>query len=220
MEKMTKYQISRVGFSPPNRASRMVGQALPYADLLRPCEKRRAALYDIAVVIGGSLLIGLCAQVKILLPFSPVPITGQTFAVLMIGALLGARRGCLAVIAYIIEGVVGLPVFALGSGFAALRGFTGGYLLGFVAAAYIVGLLSQKGWDRRIATTVLAMVLGNVVIYAFGLLWLSCLPGVNNVLLEGLYPFIAGDLLKIALAAAVLPSGWKLLEYAGLSTCK
>ncbi len=83
------------------------------ADLLRPCEKRRAIFYDIALIISGSLLIGLCAQVAILLPFSPVHVTGQTFAVLMIGALLGARRGCFAVLAYIIEGAGGLPVFAL-----------------------------------------------------------------------------------------------------------
>ncbi len=188
------------------------------ADLLRPCEKRRAALYDIALIIGGSLLIGLCAQVKVLLPFSPVPITAQTFAVLMIGTLLGSWRGSLAVLAYIIEGVVGLPVFALGGGFTVLIGPTGGYLVGFVPAAYITGLLAQKGWDRRIGTTILAMVLGNIVIYAFGLLWLCCLMGINRAVpAVGLYPFVVGDLLKIALAAAVLPSGWKLLEYAGLA---
>lgn len=191
------------------------------ADLLRPCEKRRAALYDIALIIGGSLLIGLCAQVKILLPFSPVPITGQTFAVLMIGTLLGPWRGNLAVLAYIIEGAVGLPVFALGGGFTVLIGPTGGYLVGFVPAAYITGLLAQKGWDRRIGTTVLAMVLGNIVIYAFGLFWLCCLMGINRAVLSvGLYPFIVGDLLKIALAAAVLPSGWKLLEYGGIADKK
>jgi biotin transport system substrate-specific component len=191
------------------------------ADLLRPCEKRRAIFYDITLVIGGSLLIGLCAQVKILLPFSPVPITGQTFAVLMIGTLLGPWRGSLAVLAYITEGAVGLPVFALGGGFTILIGPTGGYLVGFVPAAYITGLLAQKGWDRRIVTTILAMVLGNIVIYAFGLFWLCCLTGINrSVLSVGLYPFIVGDLLKIALAAAVLPSGWKLLEYGGIADKK
>jgi len=188
------------------------------ADLLRPCEKRRAVFYDIALVIGGSLLIGLCAQVKILLPFSPVPITGQTFAVLMIGTLLGARRGSLCVLAYIVQGLMGLPVFALGGGFAVLIGPTGGYLVGFIPAAYITGLLARKGWDRRIGTTVLLMVLGNIVIYAFGLLWLCCLMGVNKVVpAVGLYPFVVNDLLKIALAAAVLPSGWKLLECGGIA---
>ncbi len=189
------------------------------ADFLRPCEKRRAIFYDIALIIGGSLLIGLCAQVAILLPFSPVPVTGQTFAVLMIGALLGARRGCLAVLAYIIEGAGGLPVFALGrGGFAVLLGPTGGYLIGFVAASYITGLLAERGWDRRIGTTVLAMVFGNMAIYAFGLLWLCCLTGVNrSVLVAGLYPFVAGDLLKITAAAILLPLGWKLLGNGALA---
>ncbi|MHC4423802.1 MAG: biotin transporter BioY [Planctomycetota bacterium] len=164
------------------------------ADLLRPCEKRNAAFYDIALIIAGSLLIALSAQVAI--PLWPVPVTGQTFAVLMIAALFGPRRGCLTVLAYIAEGAAGLPVFAMGrGGLLILRGFTGGYLVGFIAAAYLVGFLAQKGWDKRVSTTVLAMVLGNIVIYAFGLLWLLFLPGIDNVLRKGLYPFIIGDLL-------------------------
>ena len=182
------------------------------AGLLRPSDKRLAGFYDVALIIAGSLLIALCAQAKIWLPKNPVPVTGQTFAVLMIAALFGTRRGCLTVIAYITAGLAGLPVFALGGGLAVLRGFTGGYLVGFVAAAYIVGLLAERGWDRRVWTTILAMLLGNIVIYTFGLLWLSCLPGINNILRVGLYPFIIGDLLKIALAAAILPSGWRLLK--------
>lgn len=188
------------------------------ADLLRPCERRLAGFYDLALIVGGSLLIGLCAQVRILLPFGPVPVTGQTFAVLMIGALLGSRRGCLAVLAYLIEGMAGLPVFAFGGGAAVLAGPTGGYLMGFLPAAYITGLLAEKGWDRRIGTTVLAMVLGNVVIYACGLFWLCCLMGLSvKVLTAGLYPFIVGDLLKVVLAAILLPSGWKLLEFTNLA---
>lgn len=191
------------------------------AGLLRPCEKKLAALYDISVVIGGSLLIALCARLAI---GWPIPVTGQTFAVLMIGALLGARRASLSVLIYIMEGAAGLPVFAHGrSGFTVLLGPTGGYLVGFVVAAYLVGLLAEKGWDRRMGTTVLAMIFGNLVIYAFGLLWLCCmillmeLPvGDGRVLAEGLYRFIPGDLLKIALAAILLPSGWKLLGRANL----
>ena len=187
------------------------------ADLLRPSEKRLAGFYDITLIIGGSLLIGLCAHVKVWLPFSPVPVTAQTFAVLMLAALLGARRGCLAVLAYIIEGAAGLPVFAVGIGSAALSGPTGGYLFGFIPAAYITGRLAEKGWDRRIGTTVLAMVFGNLAIYTFGLFWLCCLTGFNAMVLSlGLYPFIAGDLIKIILAAILLPSGWKLLGYSRL----
>jgi len=190
------------------------------AGVFRPCKRAYAGFYDIALIIGGSLLIGLCAQVKIGLGFSPVPITGQTFAVLMIGALLGTRRGSLCVLAYIIEGAAGLPVFALGGGFAVLLGPTGGYLVGFVAAAYITGFLAERGWDRRAGSTVLAMALGNAAIYAFGLLWLSCLIGVKEAMVAGLYPFLVGDCLKISLAAVVLPAGWKLLDKMNLPTKK
>lgn len=185
--------------------------------LLRPCEKKWAALYDIAVVVGGSVLIALCAQLAI---GWPIPVTGQTFAVLMIGALLGAKRASLSVLIYIMEGAAGLPVFSQGrGGFLVLLGPTGGYLVGFVFAVYIVGLLAERGWDRRIGTTVLAMVFGNMAIYTFGLFWLCCLVymgklpiSADKILTVGLYPFIPGDLLKIALAAAVLPLGWKLLR--------
>ena len=187
------------------------------ADLWRPSEKKLAGFYDVTLIIGGSLLIGLCAHLKVLLPFSPVPVTGQTFAVLMIGALLGARRGCLAVLAYIIEGAAGLPVFALGAGPAVLFGPTGGYLFGFIPAVYITGRLAEIGWDRRIGSTVLAMIFGNLAIYTSGLFWLGCLTGFNKMVLAvGLYPFIVGDLVKIILAAILLPSGWKLLGYSRL----
>jgi biotin transporter BioY len=186
---------------------------LTYAGLFRPSNRTYACFYDIALVIGGSLFIAASTQLKIFLPFSPVPITGQTFAVLMTGALCGARRGGLSVVLYIIMGMSGLGVFALGGGFSVLLGATGGYLLGFIAAAYVTGLLAERGWDRRIETTILAMVFGNMVIYAFGLLWLCCLVGFSRtVLVMGLYPFIIGDLLKIVLAALLLPSGWKLLN--------
>jgi biotin transporter BioY len=184
-----------------------------YAGLFRPSNKAYACFYDIALVIGGSLFIAASTQLKIFLPFSPVPITGQTFAVLVTGALYGARRGSLSVVLYIIMGMSGLRIFALGGGFSVLLGATGGYLLGFIAAAYVTGLLAERGWDRRIETTILAMVFGNMVIYAFGLLWLCCLVGFSRtVLVMGLYPFIIGDLLKIVLAALLLPSGWKLLN--------
>jgi len=187
-----------------------------YADVLRPSNERYAGLYNAVLIVGGSLFIGLCAQVAVVVPFSPVPVTGQTFAVLMAGALLGRRRGALCVVAYIIEGAAGLPVFAMGrAGAGVLLGPTGGYLAGFVAGAYIVGLLAERGWDRQIGTTVLAMVLGNLALYAFGLLWLSCLIGVSRVLAVGLYPFIVGDGLKVILAAILLPSGWKLLAMTG-----
>jgi len=179
------------------------------ADILRPCEKRYALVYDLGLIIGGSLLIAVSAQIAI---GYPVPITGQTFAVLMIAALLGSRRAAACVLAYLAEGAAGLPVFAqANAGLVAFRGFTGGYLIGFVVAAFVVGLLAQKGWDRRFGTTVLTMLIGNIIIYVFGLAWLSYLMGAKDAMAGGLYPFIPGDILKTVLAAALLPSAWKLL---------
>ena len=195
------------------------------ADILRPCEKRWAGFYDLALIVGGSLLIGLSAQFAVRLPFSPVPVTAQTFAVLMIGALFGSQRGGVTVLLYVIEGAAGLPVFAMGQGGAAvLLGPRGGYLVGFVVVAYAVGLLAEKGWDRQIGTTVLAMLFGEALMYVFALSWLFCLRlvfrvpiGAGSILAIGLYPFIVGDLLKIVLAAIVLPSGWKLLKFTGIA---
>lgn len=193
---------------------------LTVADLIRPSRKTWAGLYDVALVAAGSVVIALCTQVAV---GFPVPVTGQTFAVLMIGALLGSRRGAASVVAYIAQGAMGLPVFAHGkAGAAVLLGPTGGYLIGFVAAAFLVGALAERGWDRRIGTTLLAMALGNVVLYTGGLLWLTCLMhlfgqslGTGGVLSIGLFPFLAGDLVKICLAAALLPAGWKLIRYFG-----
>ena len=183
-----------------------------YADVLRPSARRYALLYDIVLTIGGSLFVALSTQVAIPLPFSPVPITGQTLAVLLVGALLGSRRGSLCLFAYLTEGAVGLPVFAGGTaGIAHLLGPTGGYLMGYIPAAFLTGLLAERGWDRRMGTALLAMSVGNVVIYAFGLPWLALFVGGERVLALGLLPFILGDLVKLVLAAVLLPSGWKLL---------
>jgi biotin transport system substrate-specific component len=190
---------------------------LTAADLARPAQGRLARFYDVALIAGGSLAIALSAQLAIL---HPVPITGQTFAVLMVAALLGSRRGVLCILVYLAEGLFGLPVFAQGkAGLAAFLGPTGGYLVGFVLAAWIVGTLSERTWDRRVLGTVAAMVLGNLAIYAGGLVWLSCLARIfakplgGGVLVVGLYPFLAGDVLKIALAAILLPSGWRIIRH-------
>lgn len=186
------------------------------ADVFRPTEKVRALIYDVVLIIIGSLVIAASAQIAI---GWPVPITGQTFAVLIIGVLLGSKRGCLAVLTYISEGAAGLAFFAQGkAGIAVLAGPTGGYLLGFIFAAYVVGFLAEKGWDRRIETTIMTMIFGNLIIYALGLSWLFVLAYsgkltfTKGILAVGLYPFIIGDIIKIALAAALLPIGWKLLN--------
>ncbi len=181
-------------------------------DVFRPDEKISAVLYDAMVIICGSLILGLSSQIKVYLPISPVPITGQTFAVLMLAALLGSRRGVLAILAYLVEGILGLPVFAGGIGPATLIGPTGGYLVGFIAVAYVVGRLAEMGWDRRVSTTIAAMLAGEIVLYTFGVCWLAIMTNIRIALAVGLYPFIAGDILKVVLAAAVLPAGWKLLN--------
>lgn len=157
-------------------------------------------------------MIALLAQLSLRLPFSPVPITGQTLGVLLVGALLGSRRGVLSVLAYLGQGAIGLPVFAGGAGgISHLLGPTTGYLAGFICGAYLTGMLAERGWDRRAGTTLLAMLLGNVAVYLFGLSWLSIFVGGGRVLQDGLYPYIPGDLAKLAVAAVLLPSGWSLL---------
>lgn len=191
---------------------------MTFTDVLRPAIARNRAglLYDIILVVAGSVFIALLARVAIPLPFSPVPITGQTFAVLLLGALLGSRRGVLAVLLYLLEGVAGLSFFAGGvGGLARLAGPTGGYLIGFVIAAFAVGLLAERGWDRRVWSTAAAMLAGNVIIYAFGLLWLGRFVGGDKVFSLGLWPFIPGDLVKLGLAAVTLPAGWRLLGWLG-----
>ncbi len=189
---------------------------MTYADVLRPSARNHALLYDAALVLAGSLFVALCAQFAIPLPFSPVPVTGQTLAVLTVGVLLGSRRGSLALLTYLAEGALGLPVLAGGAaGLSRLTGPTGGYLIGFVAAAFLVGWLAEQGWDRRFESTLLAMVLGNVVIYACGLPWLGRFVGVEQVFTLGLWPFLPGDLGKILLATASLPWGWRLLDRSG-----
>jgi biotin transport system substrate-specific component len=171
---------------------------------------RAGAIRDALIVLGGVFLLGLTALLQI--PLEPVPVTGQTFGVLLLGALLGARRGALTVAGYVAAGVAGLRVFAGGAaGPARLFGPTGGYLIGFIAAAWIVGWLSERGWDRRLPTAAAAMLVGTLAIYLFGLPWLAVFVGWGQVVPVGLAPFVVGDLLKLALAALALPGGWALL---------
>lgn len=168
---------------------------------------------QVGLVIGFSLLTALSAQIVI--PIGPVPITGQTFAVLLTGALLGSRLGALAMIAYLIEGASGLPFFYGGAaGLPHLLGPTGGYLISFPAAAFITGAFAEQGWDRKYLTAAAAMFVGSLVIMACGWLWFSYLTRTNPLLAFQLtvLKFIPGDIIKIALAAAVLPTGWKLLN--------
>lgn len=185
-------------------------------DVHRPAVWRRSlasrAAADAILILAGSALVALSAQVVVPLPFTPVPITGQTFAVLFVGALLGSRRGALALTAYLLEGAAGLPVFAGGgSTLAWLAGPTAGYLWSYPAAAWLTGRLAERGWDRRPATAALALGAGNAVIYAVGLPWLAFYVGFERVLAAGFLPFLPGDLVKIAVAAGALAGAWRLV---------
>jgi biotin transport system substrate-specific component len=182
-----------------------------FADFLWP-ELSRGR--DLALVLLGALATALLARMEI--PLEPVPITGQTLGVLLTGALLGSRRGAASLGAYLLLGAAGLPMWAGGSaGMARLLGPTGGYLLGFVPAAWCVGWLSERGWDRRVWSTVLAMALGTAVIHLCGVLWLSQFVGWPRVFHVGVLPFLPGDAMKIVLAALALPSGWALARLHG-----
>jgi biotin transport system substrate-specific component len=170
---------------------------------------------DVVLVAAFAALTGLAAQVAVKLPFTPVPITGQTFAVLLGGAALGWRRGLAGMVLYLAVGLTPwVPWFAEGKGGTEmLQAPSFGYILGFLAAAALVGWLAGRGWDRTPPRTVLTMAAGNLVIYAFGLPWLMASLGVGLAkgLELGVTPFLAGDALKILLAAGLLPGAWALV---------
>lgn len=180
------------------------------ADFFRPSEKTSSFLYDAILVAGFSILIALSAQLSVLLPFSPVPVTGQTFAVVLTGMLLGSSRGFAAVLAYLAEGALGMPVFAGGTaGPGVLAGPTGGYLLGFLLSAWLCGFLSERGGSRTFLKTVLTATAGSIVMYAAGLPVLAIYIPPAEVLSAGVYPFIFPDIVKIILSAVIFPSAWK-----------
>ncbi len=177
-------------------------------EMVRSVDKLRSVGKAIPQVMAGSLLIALSAQLSVRLPFSPVPITAQTLAVLWVGALLGARLGAATVLSYLVAGLMDLPVFAGGrAGIVVLAGPTGGYLIGFVTAAYVTGWLFEHGWGRGIGSVAMALFLGNGMIYLFGLPWLSGFVGWQRAIATGLMPFALGDGLKLMMATAALALG-------------
>lgn len=172
----------------------------------------RSRVLDVALVAAGSLFIGLAAQVSIHLPGNPVPVTGQTFAVLLVAAGTGLWRGVASTLLYAALGLVGVPWFADGS--AGLVSATFGYILGFVAAAALVGWLAQRGWTRVPWRIAAAMVIGDLAIYAIGVPWLRAVLGLSwgTAIGIGLTPFLVGDLLKAALAAGLFTGAWALVD--------
>ena len=182
-----------------------------FADsIFLPKTKTVAAIRNIILVFGFALATAVCAKIK--LEIGTVPITMQTFAVLLSGALLGSKRGGLSQLTYLLMGLSGIPWFSRGGGIGYILSPTFGYIVGFVFAAFLVGWLSERGFDRRLETSILGMLLGNVVLYIPGLLYLANFIGFGRVLAVGLYPFIIGDLLKILLAGLLLPIGWKIIK--------
>ena len=179
---------------------------------------RPTLLTDAILVVSGTALVSICAQISVKLPFTPVPITGQTFAVCLVGASLGAVRGAASLTLYFLVGVLGAPVYAhRDHGWDVITSASGGYIVGFVLAAAVTGLLAEHGWDRRFSSAVGAMLTGNVVIYLVGLPWLAVVLNTNleQTLEDGLYPFVPGDLFKLYCAAALLPAAWRGVKYLG-----
>jgi len=188
-------------------------RSLTLADVVLP---RAGAVPNALLVFGASLVTAAAAQLAVPVPWSPVPITGQTFAVLLTGALLGSRRAFLAQALYLAEGSLGLPFFAGGAaGAATLFGPTGGYLIAFPFAAAITGWLCARGWDRRFPTMIAAMLLGSAVIFALGLAGLSRFVPQDRLLAAGLWPFVPGDLVKGTLAALAFPGAWRMIGRRG-----
>lgn len=178
---------------------------------IRIGERLSPRLRHLVLIVAGALLIYLTARISIPLPGNPVPITGQTFGVLVVGGALGLRRGFAASVLYVLLGVVGLPFFAEGKGgVGVIWGATGGYLVGFALASALVGRLAELGWDRRFVGSVGACALGNLAIYLVAVPWLAVVTGSDpaSAIGTGVVPFLAGDVLKLLLAAAVFPVAW------------
>lgn len=180
------------------------------ADALAPAAGARPLLRDAALVVGGAVLTGLAAQLSVPVPGSPVPVTGQTFAALLVGAGLGAGRGFLALALYTLAGAAGVPWFAEASAGAGAPSF--GYVLGMLLAATVVGALARRGGDRGPLRTAGTMAAGMAVTYAVGVPYLALVTGMTaaQAVAAGLVPFLVGDALKAALAMVALPGAWKL----------
>lgn len=184
-----------------------------YSDILIPERSIPNHIANTAIVLCTSWIIAISSQIMIQLPFSPIPVTAQTLAVLLTGFVLGKRMGAASIAAYLAQGAAGLPFFAGGkSGLAVLFGPTGGYLFGFLAAVYIVGMLIELRFKRSFLQAIIVLIIGNTIIYAFGLVWLARFVGESQVLQLGLYPFIVGDVLKILLGIVLVGGSSALIS--------
>ena len=200
--------------TPSGSASYLPNQTMALADAIFPTDERSIRLIrDAGLVVAGVVFVALFAQIRVTLGFTPVPLTGQTLAVLLTGAALGSRRGAIAMGVYVAAGAW-LPIFSGGNSGAFWGLASGGYLVGFILAAFVVGYLAERGWDRKV-WILIAMLLGNIVLYIPGLVQLSFFVPEGKVLEFGLYPFILGDLIKLYIAALALPSAWWVIQQYG-----
>jgi len=190
-------------------------RGITLADFLVPIrvgERLGTRVRHVTLVVVGALFVALCAQIYI--PTQPVPFTGQTFGVLLVGGALGFRRGLAALLLYLAIGALGVPVYAQGgSGLAVIQGVTGGYLIGFVVAAALVGRLAELGWDRRLGGALAAMAIGTAVIYAIGVPWLKVTADLSwpDAVAGGMTKFLIWDAAKLAVAAGIFPTAWWII---------
>ena len=173
-------------------------------------KKTNDFVYVLLTSIIGSLLLTISSKVQI--PLTPVPVTLQTLVLLVMSMFLGWRGAVGATSLYLLQGAFGLPVFAHGGGIIILFGPTGGYLFGFLIASIVVGFLAERGWDKSVVLTFISMTFGTLIIYLFGLIWLSYLKDLNTALIFGLLPFITPDILKICLGTCLVSAGWEISE--------
>jgi biotin transport system substrate-specific component len=190
-------------------------RGITLADFLVPIrvgERLGTRVRHVALVVAGALFVSLCAQVYI--PTEPVPFTGQTFGVLLVGGALGFRRGLVALLLYLAIGALGAPVYAQGrAGLDVIQGASGGYLIGFVVASALVGRLAELGWDRRIGGALAMMAIGTAVIYAIGVPWLKVTLGLTwpDAVAGGMTKFLIWDAAKLAVAAGIFPVAWWII---------
>ena len=173
-------------------------------------KKTNDFVYVLLTSVIGSFLLAISSKVQI--PLTPVPVTLQTLVLLVMSMFLGWRGAVGATSLYLFQGAIGLPVFAHGGGFIILFGPTGGYLFGFLIASLVVGYLAERGWDKSVVLTFTSMTIGTLIIYLFGVIWLSYLKDLNTALVFGLLPFITPDILKICLGTCIITAGWEISE--------
>ncbi|MCP5470228.1 MAG: biotin transporter BioY [Chlamydiales bacterium] len=180
-------------------------------DLIRPRTRSFAIAFDCLTVLAGSIFLGVMAQLAFPLWFTPVPLSMLPFGIMLVGATCGSKKGALSVLAFLVEGAFGLPMFAgFSGGMAVLFGASGGYLLASALSAFLIGYFLERGWVYKYSLTTLALTIGTAVMYLGGFAWLSCFVGMKQAFVLGVVPFLIGDAIKVGAAAALVPTCWKL----------